>query len=68
MQAKLVIEVDGEYHDDPQQQQEDQWRTEFLQGKGYKVIRFKNEEINTNVHEVISKIKDELLNIEEHYG
>lgn len=62
---KMVIEVDGEYHNDPQQQQEDQWRTEYLERKGYKVIRFTNEEVNSDVKGVISKIKEELINIED---
>ena len=59
---KLVVEVDGAYHSEPQQQQEDQWRTEFLQDKGYKVIRFTNEEVNTDIKGVIRRIKEELLN------
>ena len=64
---KIVIEVDGEYHNDPQQQQEDQWRTEYLESKGYKVIRFTNEEVNSDIKGVISKIKEELINIEDNY-
>ena len=63
----MVIEVEGEYHIDPQQQQEDQWRTEYLERKGYKVIRFTNEEVNSDVKGVISKIKEELINIEDNY-
>lgn len=57
---RLVIEVDGGYHDDPQQQQEDQWRTDYLLSKGYHVLRFKNEEINCDTKSVISRIKEEL--------
>ena len=60
----LVIEVDGGYHNEPQQQQEDLWRTAFLQEKGYRVIRFTNEEVNTDVKDVISRIKEELYKIE----
>ena len=67
LQLKLVIEVDGEYHDDPQQMTEDQWRTEFLQSKGYRVIRFTNEQINTAIAEVIRRIKEELIKIEDYY-
>lgn len=62
LSEKLVIEVDGGYHNEPQQQQEDQWRTEFLKSKGYKVIRFTNEEVDTNVKGVISRIKEQLFN------
>ena len=60
MSEKLVIEVDGGYHEQPIQQQNDQTRTEFLESKGYKVIRFKNEEVDFNVKEVIIKIKEVL--------
>ena len=67
LKLKLVIEVDGEYHDDPQQMTEDQWRTEFLQSKGYRVIRFTNEQINTAIAEVIRRIKEELIKIEDYY-
>ncbi len=64
---KLVVEVDGGYHDDTRQQQEDQWRTEYLQTKGYKVIRFKNQEVSSDIKGVIRKIKEELNNIEDNY-
>ena len=58
----LVIEVDGGYHAEPLQQQNDQWRTEFLESKGYTVIRFKNEEITYDLPQVIVRIKEQLFN------
>ena len=64
---KMVIEVDGGYHNDPTQQQEDQWRTENLESKGYHVIRFGNEEVYTDTKGVIRIIKEELTNIEDNY-
>ena len=60
--AKLVIEVDGGYHQEPQQQELDQQRTEFLVSKGYQVIRIKNEEISNDLNEVVMRIKAEVLN------
>ena len=60
MSEKLVIEVDGGYHEQPIQQQNDQTRTAFLESRGYKVIRFMNEEVDFNVKEVIIKIKEVL--------
>ena len=60
LKAKLVIEVDGGYHDKPQQQLEDQWRTEFLQSKGYRVIRFTNEEVLGNTNETLTVISNAL--------
>ena len=60
MSEKLIIEVDGGYHGQPFQQVNDQQRTDFLESKGYKVIRFKNEDVDFNTKEVIMKIKEEL--------
>jgi len=64
---RLVIEVDGGYHDKSEQQISDQWRTEFLEKKGYHVVRFSNEEVNTHIGDVIRKIKEEIINIEHNY-
>ena len=41
----LIIELDGEYHDDAKQQEKDIWRTKILKSLGYKVIRFRNKQI-----------------------
>ena len=41
----LIIELDGEYHDDTKQQDKDIWRTKILQSFGYRIIRFKNKQI-----------------------
>ncbi len=60
--VKLVIEVDGGYHENPEQQQEDQARTLFIESKGYTVIRFNNEEVDSDINNVISRIKNELNN------
>ena len=41
----LIIELDGEYHNEAKQQEKDIWRTKILKSLGYKVIRFKNNQI-----------------------
>ena len=41
----LIIELDGEYHDDAKQKEKDIWRTKLLTSLGYRVIRFKNKQI-----------------------
>ena len=41
----LIIELDGEYHDNTKQQDKDIWRTKILQSLGYRIIRFKNKQI-----------------------
>jgi very-short-patch-repair endonuclease len=51
---KLIIEVDGDQHVD--QQGYDQERTAFLQSKGYKVLRFWNNDILNNLNGVMQVI------------
>ena len=62
LEAKLIIEVDGAYHNEPQQQVNDRVRTDILSDMGYKVIRFTNEEVLQHPKDVINKIKEELNN------
>ncbi|MBR1519032.1 MAG: DUF559 domain-containing protein [Prevotella sp.] len=57
---KIAIEIDGGYHDQPEQKEYDEKRSEWLISKGWKIIRFKNEEIIANTENVISKIKKEI--------
>ena len=46
--AKLIIEVDGSQHYTEQGRKKDDFRTEVLEGYDLKIIRFTNEQINTN--------------------
>lgn len=57
MEEKLVLEIDGEIHNAPEQQEYDRKRTIILEGYGLKVIRFTNHEVLSNVHNVLAKIK-----------
>ena len=61
LSKNLVIEVDGGYHNDPTQKEYDQQRTLYLNEKGFKVIRFTNEEVLGNTEAVLTKIKQELV-------
>jgi very-short-patch-repair endonuclease len=55
-EAKLLIEIDGESHREPGQAEYDKARTEYLEALGYLVIRFTNDDVRYNVHEVASQI------------
>ena len=55
---KLVIEVDGKIH--LKQQEDDAIRTTDLNSLGFRVIRFKNEDVFLNVANVVADIKMEL--------
>jgi very-short-patch-repair endonuclease len=56
-ERKLVIEVDGGYHNEPTQAEHDQQRTYELEKMGIQVLRFKNEEIMIDMEGVIEKIR-----------
>ena len=54
--AKLVIEVDGSQHNEPENLVNDAARDQYLRNKGYKVSRFWNFDVNQNMSGVIDKI------------
>ena len=54
--AKLIIEVDGGQHDE--QRAGDERRTRHLETQGYRVLRFWNNEILTNIDGVLSVIAE----------
>ena len=60
IEAKLVIEVDGGYHNQPDTIEYDKLRTEFLESLGYKILRFTNEEVLVDIDNVLAKIRTEL--------
>ena len=57
---KLVIEVDGDIHNDEIASQYDLGRTEVLNNFGLKVIRFTNNQILYSLDSVIEKIQREI--------
>jgi len=57
LEAKLVIEVDGGYHNQPDQKIYDEAREKFLKEFDLDLLRFTNEEVINNTEQVISKIK-----------
>jgi very-short-patch-repair endonuclease len=60
--AMLVIEVDGEVHDQGKQIERDIERTNILRKLGIKELRFKNEEVINQLDQVIEKIEVKLQN------
>lgn len=61
---KLIIEIDGKYHDSEEQKKEDLNRTELLQFQGLIEIRFSNEEVIHNIDLVLKKL-EEAINLSE---
>ncbi|GIZ09294.1 DUF559 domain-containing protein [Flavobacterium sp. UMI-01] len=61
LESRLIVEVDGEYHNTPEQIEFDEQRTlELEQKHRFKVIRFTNEEVKKDIEKVLSEIKTEL--------
>jgi len=73
-EKRLIIEVDGGQHNDPspcplpqgeREQGEgrvrgDEERTRWLNGKGYRVLRFWNNEVLLNMEGVLERIREAL--------
>ncbi len=57
-QFNLIIEIDGEYHNETNQQKRDEGRTNDLNFQGMKILRFTNDEIKSDMNTVLKKIKE----------
>ena len=57
---KLIIEVDGEIHENEQTEEYDESRTGELERFGIKIIRFTNNEVINNQEFVIKEIRKHL--------
>jgi very-short-patch-repair endonuclease len=55
---KLVIEVDGGYHLDKEQQAFDNFRDSDMHALSISVVRFTNNDISNNITSVIDKIQE----------
>ena len=59
-ELKLILEIDGKYHDAEEQKKEDFKRSELLQFQGLKEIRFTNEEIINDIDSVLKRLEQEI--------
>ncbi|WP_223033937.1 endonuclease domain-containing protein [Hanstruepera marina] len=53
---KLIIELDGEVHNNPVTQEYDNIRSSYLENLGYTVIRFENKLVFENLPSVLKAI------------
>lgn len=56
----LVVEVDGAYHAEREQMEDDEVRTAHLEQIGFRVVRFSNEEVLSDIESVLERIRNEL--------
>ena len=62
---RLCIELDGEIHTEDRVKQKDEERTIFLKENRIKVLRFRNEEVEQNINDVLERIKDYIRSINQ---
>ncbi|HMR39388.1 MAG TPA: HsdR family type I site-specific deoxyribonuclease, partial [Ignavibacteria bacterium] len=55
-ELSLVVELDGEVHFNSEQMEKDKEKDDYYISQGFKVLRFKNEEILVNIESVFDKI------------
>ena len=53
LDRRLIVEIDGLIHQLPENKENDKIRTRWLEEKGFKVIRFSNDEVLNKTDEVI---------------
>ena len=60
MEKKLIIEVDGGQHAEGEISVRDEKRAIWLSKEGYRILRFWNNEVLTNIEGVLEKIREAL--------
>ncbi len=57
---KLIVELDGPQHLDPAARDHDVRRTAWLTAQGFRVLRFRNHELDEDIRQVIERIAQAL--------
>ncbi len=65
LERALIIEVDGEIHQQPNQQAYDRERQQILEALGFRVLRFMNEMVFQSLEEVVQQIAEALAVTQE---
>jgi very-short-patch-repair endonuclease len=60
LEKRLVIEVDGSIHNQPEQIEHDKNRTEWLESKGFRIVRYSNQQILNDILNSAESIRKEL--------
>ena len=61
VEHQLAVELNGGVHAEPTQAARDAERTEFLQSRGVRVLRIKNETVENKIETVLKQIKEACL-------
>lgn len=55
---KLIIELDGEVHNNPTAEENDENRDAYLNKLGYRVLRFENKLVFEHLTSILNEIKE----------
>lgn len=61
LKHKLIIEIDGEYHFEEEQQRMDAEREAVLISLGFKILRFTNKDVYSQMNTIMKTIKAEIF-------
>jgi type I restriction enzyme R subunit len=64
-ELNLVVELDGQIHEDRRQSAHDENRDSYLRSLGCTILRFSNREVFENRETVLSKIHETALHLRE---
>ena len=53
---RLIIELDASQPTAPREERKDGLRTAYLNHQGYRVLRFRNEQVNSELEGVLAKL------------
>ncbi len=56
IEKKIIVELDGGQHALPEEMQNDRKRDQWFEGQGYKVLRFWDNEVLSDIHGVLEVI------------
>jgi very-short-patch-repair endonuclease len=63
LEQKLIVELDGGQHNEAINKKADEQRTRYFEIKGYRVLRFWNNDVIQNKEGVLEKIKEVLTQV-----
>ncbi len=61
-EERLIIELDGEQHDDEESYRHDEVRTKYLEAQGFRVLRFSNRDIRSHFDSICAFVEHAMEN------
>jgi len=57
---KLIVEIDGGQHNEGKTKERDEERSAWLKERGYRMVRFWNNDVLTNMEGVLERVREAL--------